>query len=71
MSLRKELELLLTGGVQLVEAVPKTVNDASLTLSDRPANGKTRPLEELLGLTVGDLGLKYERYPAVKIVGGS
>ena len=46
---------------KLVENVPKDVDQSSFVLSDKPANGQTRQLSELLNLKIHTLGLKYKR----------
>ncbi|TGZ84994.1 polyubiquitin-tagged protein recognition complex, Npl4 component [Ascodesmis nigricans] len=44
---------------QLISQLPKSVVPSSLILSDKPANGSKRPLDEVVHLKVGDIGLKH------------
>ncbi|KAI5847126.1 NPL4 family-domain-containing protein [Morchella snyderi] len=44
---------------KLVENLPNDVDSNSIVISDRPANGKTRPLRELKGMPISDLGLSH------------
>jgi hypothetical protein len=45
--------------LQLVNQVPKDVDPQTFVLSDKPANGQTRALSEVINLQIQSLGLKY------------
>ncbi|KAL7272351.1 nuclear protein localization protein 4 [Rhizina undulata] len=44
---------------KLKDVLPKDIDANSIILSDRPANGQTRPLKELSGAKIKDLGLGH------------
>lgn len=48
----------LTMTKQLAQVVPKNAEPTSFVLSDKPANGQTRALSEILSNRILELGLK-------------
>ncbi|KAK6351913.1 nuclear protein localization protein 4 [Orbilia javanica] len=44
---------------KLLDVLPKTIDNQSILLSDKPAGGSTRPLKDLAGQSVKDVGLNH------------
>jgi hypothetical protein len=55
--------------MQLVDQVPKDVDPRTFVLSDKPANGQTRALSDVINLQIQSLGLKYLLAPRVCLLG--
>jgi hypothetical protein len=56
--LELEPELWLT--CQLLPNLPKTVDPATITLSNAPSGGDSKKLQEIARFKIGQIGLRYE-----------